>query len=492
MVQHVVYRDEWEGHNGDEVADRQWRAGLRHHEQSPDRRMPRTRLAASLQEFKSMFKRLAALEESSCAQAETVREQAETIRLQAEALESTRADMRELRREIDQLRRAQASAASQAVADAPPVAPTQCAASARGLVAPSVAAAFELCDADADGTLEPSELRHALRLYGIDARGADEDAILHEYNDGGVIDVVEFARLVRELQAVARQAARHEADLVRLRDALSAQSMRPGGRACLACDARVIVHDEAGRTHVVTLPSHLPGGLERAAAERPKSPERLASAGSQRNSDARPPPVLTAHSLESPTSQTPPSPATSARVAPTSPHAGTLMVTDAAGRQRVVHAIGHADGAVPPTPSGGSARNTPRSPGRRCGGGQASPPDAAAATALSPKQIGGMLDELRARADTLDRHLRARPTGTLPVGMHELALRLRSDAEALRARAKAMGAAEPADSGKDEPLSARRQLVAQVDALVSRAGAQARAVAAGRRGSSREPAGGVD
>ena len=116
MVQHVVYRDEWEGHNGDEVADRQWRAGLRHHEQSPDRRTPRTRLAASLQEFKSMFKRLAALEESSCAQAETVREQAETIRLQAEALESTRADMRELRREIDQLRRAQASAASQAVA----------------------------------------------------------------------------------------------------------------------------------------------------------------------------------------------------------------------------------------------------------------------------------------------------------------------------------------------------------------------------------------
>ena len=66
-----------------------------------------------------------------------------------------------------------------------------------------VATAFEEHDANRSGFIDYVELRGALRRYGIDASEGEAASIVRAYDDrpDGKLDVVEFARLVRDIEA---------------------------------------------------------------------------------------------------------------------------------------------------------------------------------------------------------------------------------------------------------------------------------------------------
>ena len=66
-----------------------------------------------------------------------------------------------------------------------------------------VAAAFEECDVNRSGYLDYGELRPALQRYGVDVSEGQAASIIRAYDDrpDGRLDVQEFARLVRDIEA---------------------------------------------------------------------------------------------------------------------------------------------------------------------------------------------------------------------------------------------------------------------------------------------------
>eukprot|EP00900_Chrysochromulina_parva_P026415 jgi/Chrpa1/8407/Chrysochromulina_OHIO_Genome00003715-RA len=77
-------------------------------------------------------------------------------------------------------------------------------------IPPRVFAAFRAHDANRDGYLDRTEMRHALLRYGIDSKQAGAARVLAglERRPAGRIDIADFAKLVRQLESGERAAAR--------------------------------------------------------------------------------------------------------------------------------------------------------------------------------------------------------------------------------------------------------------------------------------------
>ena len=77
-------------------------------------------------------------------------------------------------------------------------------------IPPRVFAAFRAFDANRDGYLDRTEMRHALLRYGIDSKQAGAARVLAglERRPAGRIDIADFAKLVRQLELDERAAAR--------------------------------------------------------------------------------------------------------------------------------------------------------------------------------------------------------------------------------------------------------------------------------------------
>ena len=106
-------------------------------------------------------------------------------------------------------------------------------AGALGLVPPAVVAAFERFDTNHDQVIDYRELRAALAEYGLDASDDLAAGLLMEYDElpDGTLDIFEFSRLIKDLEAMRRQQRKHEEELQAMRVALQEQQARAASSA---------------------------------------------------------------------------------------------------------------------------------------------------------------------------------------------------------------------------------------------------------------------